>query len=161
LDNTHLVRFIRYFYITFVLVGIDNCVFAQGHASAGTNSAVSANITEPVGISKSVISNNASGARIISFIVETKPIGAHKTQGGSITLPIYTGVMTVAFFPISSFEGYTFTVLIPSSPLIIHAGTTEMQVISLTSEPVLGTDPDMIAGVFVSVSPLNVIVNYN
>jgi hypothetical protein len=136
-------------------------VFAQGNASASVNSAVSVNITEPVGISKSINSFYGNGAVIFSFTVKILPTGNDKIKGGSITLPYTTGVITAAFFPISGFEGYTFTVLFPSSPLLFHQGTTEMLVTSLTNEPALGTDPEMIAGVFVSVSPLNVTVNYN
>lgn len=135
--------------------------FAQGNASASINSSVSARITEPVGISKSIHSFYGSGAVIFSFTVEITPTGHNKGFGGSITLPVTTGVITAAFFPISGFEGYTFTVFLPSSPLMIHSGTNEMLVTSLSSEQALGTDPEMIAGVFVSVTPTNVMVNYN
>jgi hypothetical protein len=152
-------------YACFLFILLMGCLhtgsFAQGNASASINSPVSATITEPIGISKSVHSFYGSGAVIFSFTVEITPTGGHKGFGGSITLPVTTGVITAAFFPISGFEGYTFTVFLPSSPLMIHNGTNEMLVTSLTSERALGTDPEMIAGVFVSVTPTNVMVNYN
>jgi|WetSurMetagenome_2_1015567.scaffolds.fasta_scaffold55860_3 hypothetical protein len=162
MTNNNLVRI----YSSFLFILLVGCFhtgsFAQGNASASINSPVSARITEPIGISKSIHSFYGSGAVIFSFIVEITPNhGGQKGFGGSITLPVTTGVITAAFFPISGFEGYTFTVFLPSSPLMIHNGTNEMLVTSLTSEPALGTDPDMIAGVFVSVTPTNVIVNYN
>ena len=156
-----LVRVYACFLFILLLGCLHTGSFAQGNASASINSPVSARITEPVGISKSVHSFYGSGAVIFSFIVEITPSGGRKGFGGSITLPFTTGVITAAFFPISGFEGYTFTVFLPSSPLMIHNGTNEMLVTALTSEPALGTDPEMIAGVFVSVTPTNVIVNYN
>jgi hypothetical protein len=159
--NNNLVRISIFFFFGLLLGCLHTHSFAQGNASATIISPVSARITEPVGISKSIHSFYGSGAVIFSFTVEITPTGGSKGFGGSITLPVTTGVITAAFFPISGFEGYTFTVFLPSSPLMIHNGTNEMLVTSLTSEQALGTDPEMIAGVFVSVTPTNVMVNYN
>jgi hypothetical protein len=158
---SHLNRVLLSVFLVLVSGSLNSGCFAQGNASVSLNTTVSANIAEPVGISKSINSFYGSGAVIFSFIVEVQPTGIHQVSAGDIVLPSATGVITAAFFPISGFDGYTFTVLLPSSPLLIHKGTTEMQVTSLTSESALGTDPDMIAGVFVSVTPMNVIVNYN
>lgn len=159
--NNNLVRIYACFLFILLLGCLHTGSFAQGNASAIINSPVSARITEPVGISKSIHSYYGNGAVIFSFIVEITPSDGQKGFGGSITLPVTTGVITAAFFPISGFEGYTFTVFLPSSPLMIHNGTNEMLVTSLTSEQALGADLEMIAGVFVSVTPTNVIVNYN
>jgi hypothetical protein len=148
-----------------ILILVLGCVtsksFAQGNASASLGTSVSAKIAEPVGISKSINSFYGSGAVIFSFNVEIQPTDIHHRVSDEISLPPTNGVITAAFFPFSGFDGYTFTVAFPSSPLLIQKGTTEMTVTSVTSEPALGTDPEMIAGVFVSVTPMNVIVNYN
>jgi hypothetical protein len=161
MDNNRLARRVLFFFLVMSGVCFHTGLFAQGNASASVNTTVSARITEPVGISKSINSFYGSGAVILSFSVEVQPSGIHQVIDGDIILPPTTGVITAAFFPMSGFEGYSFTLLLPSSPLMVHKGTTEMLVTSVTNEKRLGTDPDLIAGVFVSVTPTNVIVNYN
>jgi hypothetical protein len=158
-----LIRFNQYFSLILLLVCSDSWVFAQENKSpAVVGTTVSANIVEQVSFSKTFNSTYGSGALIFSFDVETTPSSKiHSNRRGSLSLFSNTGVITAAFFTFSGNEGYSFTVLFPPSPLLIHKGATELQVTSITSNPALGTDPKMIAGVYVSITPMNVTVNYN
>ena len=144
--------------ISFLLVlsGLSFSVFSQGTSMAVANAGASATVIEPV----SVTSDLGNGTIIFAGTVLLTPVQAH-AKSGSISLPVSTGSFTGAFFNIAGTAGYTFTINVSSSPLIIHNGANTLKITSFNSEPALIAGPDMIAGVYVSYTPLNVTVNYN
>jgi hypothetical protein len=144
--------------ILLVLNLLSSCIFSQGStfAVATVNSSASANIIEP----GSITSDLGNGFLMIAGTVELTPIRTHG-RSGSLTLPVTSGSITVAFFNVSGSPGYTFTINIPASPLTVHNGPSTMKVTSFRSEPALNAGPDMIAGVYVSVTPMDITVNYN
>jgi hypothetical protein len=142
--------------ILLILIGLSFSGFSQGSAIAVANSSVNATIVEP----GSITSDLGNGIVIFAGTVILTPVRAH-IRSGSLSLPVSTGSFTGAFFCVSGSTGYNFTIDVPSSPLSINAGTTSMKITSFTSEPALNARSEMIAGVYVSVTPLDVTVNYN
>jgi hypothetical protein len=143
----------KIFIILLLLSGLSFSVFSQGTDIAVANASASATIVEPSSITGNL-------AIIIAGTVVLTPSMAHE-KSGSLYLPFATGTFTAASFYIPGSEGSTLTVHVPSSPLIIRHGSITMKVTSFNSDPALNESPDMIAGVYVSVTPLYVTINYN
>jgi hypothetical protein len=147
----------KIFIILLVLSGLSFSVFSQGSAMAVAIPRVSATIVEP----GTITSNFGDGVVIFAGTVILTPVRGH-TKTSSLSLPVSTGSFTGAFFCVAGTNtGYNFTIDVPSSPVSINNGGTSMKITSFTSEPALNARSDMIAGVFVSVTPLDVTVNYN
>jgi len=139
-----------------LLIFCNPCIFAQ----TTRYSSVSSTIINPVSISKNVNSEFGNVAVIISGIIEMSPV--KKTNHlDDIVLPVSTGTFTAATYYYSGNSGYSFTVSSPASPLIIRNGASSMNVISFDSFPVQSESSGAIAGVYISVSPSRVTVNYN
>jgi hypothetical protein len=142
--------------ILLVLLGFSFSVFSQGSAIAVASPRVSATIVEP----GSITSDQGDGIVIFAGTVILTPLRSH-VRSATLSLPVATGSFTGAFFCVSGSTGYNFTIDVPSSPLTINNGPNSMRITSFTSEPALSARSDMIAGVYVSVTPLDVTVNYN
>jgi hypothetical protein len=146
----------KYLVSIFLMSAIWFSSFSQNAAT----SSISATIVEPVGISKSVESDYGNVAIIVAWNVEMAPVEGAPFSSG-ISLPASTGTFTAASFYLSGKASYSYTIALPSEPVIVNGGKKNLRVASFTSESNLNASPGMIAGVFVSVSPFNVTVNYN
>ncbi|MEI7662214.1 MAG: DUF4402 domain-containing protein [Bacteroidota bacterium] len=148
----------KFFLFLVALCGLSFASFSQIIEEASAN--VSASIVEPVSISKTVNSDFGNVAIIFAGRVEMAPAGS-LSRAGNIILPISTGTFTAATFNFAGTAGYSYSVSFPTSPVIIENGTNSMKVTSFTSDLVVGSGTNLIAGVYVSVTPSNVMVNYN
>jgi hypothetical protein len=145
------------FFLILFIAGCESVSFAQ---SASTYTSVSATIINPITISKNINSEFGNVAVIVSGVIELSP--ADKNQHhGEIVLPVSSGTFTAASFYFTGKEGYGFTVSSPATPLVISNGQTDMHVKSFDSAPVQNEGSGMISGVYISVSPSRVTVNYN
>jgi hypothetical protein len=133
--------------------GID--CFAQ---NASSNA--SATIINPVSISKNVNSEFGNVAVIVSGTIEMSQVNKGSSKG-NISLPASSGTFTAASYYFTGREGYSFTVSTPTSPLIVKNGQNLLHVVSFESSPVQNENSGSIAGVYISVSPSRVTVNYN
>ena len=147
---------LKIFTILLVLSGLSFSVFSQGESMALATAGVSATIVEP----GSITTDLGNGTLILAGQVVVTPVRAHG-KSASLNLPVATGSFTAAFFSVAGNTGYTITINVPSSPLTFYNGANSMTITSFTSEPSLNAGSDMIAGVYVSASPLKVTVNYN
>jgi hypothetical protein len=84
-----------------------------------------------------------------------------RSKAGNVKLPVTYGTFTIASFYNTGATGYNYTITVPSEPLTIVSGTRRMKFNSFDSDPTLGSGPGLAAGVFVTVTPFNVTVNYN
>jgi hypothetical protein len=133
-------------------------VFSQSIKS--TAAQISATIVEPVSMLKTDNTNFGHVAIILAGYVKMIPV-ASRSRKGNIVLPVSSGTFTAATYDISGTSGYSYTFSFPPAPMIFNNGTNLMQVASLDTSPAQNSDSDLIAGVFVSVTPGNVIVSYN
>lgn len=158
-----------------VLGGISTNVSAQATASA----TATATIVTPISITKNVDMNfgNIAVQASTGGTVELSPGGVRIASGG-VTLPVNNGTVTAASFTINGSGNYTYSITLPSSPLIITSGANTMTVDAFTSSPsaigtltagtqtltvgatlnVAAAEP---AGTYTSTTPFDVTVNYN
>jgi hypothetical protein len=124
------------------------------------NMRASASVVQPITINKAVDLNSESVAIIIAGSVELVPT---ESQGSatSIMVPVTTGTFTAASFFLSGTTAYTYKVSVPASPVEVKSGGRDFVVRSFDSDPILNKDSDLLAGVHVMVSSMNVTVNYN
>jgi hypothetical protein len=144
-------------FLTFIFTWNISCLFSQ-ISSAVTP--VSATVVEPITITKSVALNFESVAIIIAGSVELVPLDA-RGSSATINLPVTSGTFTAASFVVAGSTAYTYKITVPSSPVEVAQGKDKLIVRSFDSDPILNPDSELLAGVFVSVSPMNVTVNYN
>ncbi len=131
------------------------------HAQSGSGSTrASASVVEPITVTKSIDLNFESVAIIIAGSVEVVS-SSRKGSTASIALPVSTGTFTAASFILSNSTAYTYKVTVPDSPIEVTDGKSTMTIRSFDSDPIIDTESGLYAGVFVSVSPMNVTVNYN
>jgi hypothetical protein len=142
--------------ILLFLGGLSFSVYSQGSAIAVATAGVSATIVEP-GI---IPSDAGNGVVIVSASLVLAPVKT-RLSSGCLSLPIRTGSFTGVFFCVSGNEGYTFSINVPSTPMTVMNGTNVMEITSFTTESALNARSEKIAGVYVSVSPFDVTVNYN
>jgi hypothetical protein len=121
---------------------------------------VSATIVETGSMSKTINTDFGNVSIVLSAFVKMAPVGTHPSHGG-IVLPVASGTFTAAVYDFTGSSGSTYSVSYPVTPIIIKTGTQELQVTQFTSDPARNAGSDLIAGVFVSVTPSNVTVNYN
>jgi hypothetical protein len=133
-------------------------VFAQ--INELTSAKVSANIVETGSMAKTINTDFGNVVIVLSAFVKTAPIGVRQTKGG-IVLPVTSGTFTAAVYDYTGTSGTTYTISYPKSPIIIKSGYDELEVTDFTSDPAQNAGSELIAGVFVSISPANVTVNYN
>lgn len=169
-------NFTKVFAIAIAMFGFATSSFAQETASA----TASATIVTPIAITKTVDMNfgNVAVQSTTDGTVILAPAST-RTYTGGVTLPATAGTVTAASFTIDGEDAYTYVITLPSTDhQITYATTNHMQVNSFTSNPsatgaltagtqtltvgatlnVIGAQP---AGLYVSDSPFDVIVNYN
>ncbi len=132
-------------------------VYSQ-EGSSGTR--ISATVVEPITVTKSVDLNFESVAIIIAGSVELVPSSASAVMS-DIILPVSTGTFTAASFVVAGTTAYSYKITVPPSPMEVPNGNSKLIVRSFDSDPILNPETELLAGVFVSVSPMNVTVNYN
>ena len=132
--------------------------FSQVTATSGA--AITATVVKQVGVTKTVDSEYGNGAIILTGTVKLTPVKT-QTKNGNIVLPVSSGTFTATTYYFTGTQGYTYTVLYPASPMIIDNGAEPLQVDSFASEPARDAGSDLIAGVFISVTPANVTISYN
>ena len=147
----------KIFFVTFILLtGSFLNLTAQTKGSAS----IGATITEPIIQTKSVEINFGIVAVIIAGEVGFMPVGK-APENPNIVLPFITGIFTAASFFNEGSSAHAFTIGVPSSPLEIKSGANNLVVNSFSSDPIVRSESGLVAGVFVSVTPFNVTVNYN
>ncbi len=139
-----------------LLFGISVSAYTQSSASAN----VKATVVEAVSVSKSVDSDFGNVAVILAGTVTMTPAKL-KGKKGDLVLPVTSGTYTAAAYYMSGTAGYTYTISLPSAPVTIRKGTDFLKVSSFASDPTQGSGSSLSAGVFVSITPFNVMVNYN
>ena len=146
----------KIFFAFIILNGLSVNMFSQASSSAS----VRATVIEPVTITKTVDMNFEVVAIIIAGTVEMVP-GRVNSGKSAIMLPVSTGTFTAASFVTEGTAAYTYTITVPPSPLEIKSGDNTMIVNSFRSDPLINSGTGLVAGVYVSVTPFNVTVNYN
>lgn len=144
-------------FIIFIFLLSISSVFSQQDAAMVTQA--SATVVEPITVTKSVALNFESVAIIIAGSVELTPLNS-KSKPADIVLPV-SGTFTAASFIFPGETAYTYKITVPKTPMEVTRGNDKMIVRSFDSDPILNPDSELLAGVFVSVSPMNVTVNYN
>jgi hypothetical protein len=162
---------------TCALIGFASAANAQATASA----TASATIITPITITKTVdldFGNVAVSAT--SGTVTMAPAGT-RTPNGGVTLPAVAGTPAAAAFDVTGEASYTYAITLPSAPLTITSGSNTMTVDQFTSNPsatgtlsagtpgtetinvgaTLNVGASQAAGVYISLTPFDVTVNYN
>jgi hypothetical protein len=146
----------KIFFTFLILSGFHVKLFSQ----ATSSSSVGATIVEPIIQTKNVGINFSVGAIIFAGTVMMVPSGVHPGTP-NITLPVTEGLFTAAAFVVEGTAGYAYTITVPSSPLEIKNGNNTLIVDSFIRDPILNAETGLFSGVYVSVTPFNVTVNYN
>jgi hypothetical protein len=148
----HLGRFT--FWVLLFLLGCQDFLAAQ----VTEHSSAAAYIINPVSIPRNVNSEFGNVAVIVSGTIELAPaVAGHP----GISLPVTTGTFTAAAFYFAGPEGYGINISTPPKPLIVNENKHPFLVSSFVSNPIQNQLNGMINGVFISVSPSKVTVNYN
>ena len=166
---------IRCFILAILVVGISMSTFAQVSATAN----VTATLVTPIEISKEIDMNfgNVAVSSSAGTVVLT-PSGSRSLTGG-VTLPMVAGTVTAAVFYISGTPDYAYSITLPSADLTLSNGTDNMSVNVFASNPAstgilsasglqelnvgatLNVGASQPNGVYTSVNPFDVTVNYN
>lgn len=133
---------------------------SEGQIRDLSGAKVTATIVETGSMAKTINTDFGNVAIVLSAFVKMAPVGIQKAKGG-IVLPVSTGTFTAAVYDYTGAGGSTYSISYPTSPIIIHSGSQAMRVDSFVSDTARNAGSELIAGVFVSVSPANVTVNYN
>lgn len=149
--------FFQYLVIFIMLSLLSSNAFSQRIVSESAG--ISATIIESRSMAKTINTDFGNVAIILSAFVKMAPIGTRQT--GGIVLPVSSGTFTAVIYDYTGNSGITYSVSYPTTPIIIKNGQEDLQVDSFTSDPARNSGSDLIAGVFVSVTPANVTVNYN
>ena len=131
-------------------------IFAQFGLSTSN---VGATVVNPIVVTKSVVVNFDNVAVILAGSVELIPSSALKSSS-NIVLPVTTGTFTAATFVVGGTTAYSYKITVPPAAVEVASGKDKYVVSKFESEMLI-TEPGALAGIFVSVSPMNVIVNYN
>ena len=150
--------FLEYFLLFMILSAFSSKMFAQVTETRGA--AAAATIIDHGSMSKTINTDFGNVSIILSAFVKMAPVNPNSTKGG-IVLPVSSGTFTAAIYDFTGTEGLTYSVSYPTNPIIIKTGQNEMQVGSFESMPARNPASKLIAGVFVSITPSNVTVNYN
>jgi hypothetical protein len=146
----------KFLFICLFLVILSIRVNAQATSSASAR----ATIVEPVTITKAAETSMGTVAIIIAGTIEVIPA---KIPRGipNINLPVNTGTFTAATFMVEGNASYAYTITVPSSPLEVKSSNGPLVVNSFISDPNINSSSGLSSGVYVSVTPLNLTVNYN
>ena len=160
------------------LIGFSTATFAQATATASA----SANIIQPITITKTVDMNfgNVAVSATIPGTAILTPAGTRTTGGsGGVTLPATTGTVSAASFTVAGQAGYTYAITLPVSCTISDGATHSMTVDNFTSSPTstgvlssggtetlnvgatLNVAAGQAAGLYTNATGVPVTVNYN
>ena len=136
--------------------------WVNAFTQASSTASASATLVEPITITKSIdkIAGGDGEVIIISAKVVMTSVG-NSSKVNKINLPATSGLFTAASFSFSGLSGYSYAFTVPSVPTIFKNGSKMMEIESSFDDSTLNAGKDMVAGVFVSVTPYNVTVNYN
>jgi len=164
-----------------ILAALVMMVSASGvHAQATANATATATIVTPISITKTVDMNfgNISVDPATGGTTILTPAGSRSSTGG-VTLPVTTGTVAAASFDVAGEPAYTYAITLPAGALTISSGANSMLVSAFTSTPsstgtldvsgaqtvTVGATLNVAAGqgsgVYTSVAPFDVTVNYN
>jgi hypothetical protein len=129
--------------------------------SATTSANVSATISRPLFYNKTYDTEEGSMFMVVGALLEITTSTKSASGKGSIMLPISTASFTAAIFNLKESSGLTYNITVPDTPLTFRSGTKTMKVTSMTLDPYLSGENGMTAGIYVSVTPFDVTVNYN
>jgi len=161
-------------FFTLLLIGFPANAFAQTTAAASTT----VTIVTPIGITKSV--DMVFGNIAITTASGTVVLGTDgtRTPNGSVTLPSAAGTVTPASFSVTGSGSYTYTISLPSSPIVLSGTTGGVTVSAFVSNPAstgaltagtqtvhvgatLNIPASTAADTYKNISGLHVTVNYN
>ena len=118
-------------YFALLLIGFPANAFAQSTAAAST----AVTIVTPIGITKSVdmafgniATTTASGTVVLG-------IDGTRTPNGGVTLPSAAGTVTAASFSVTGSGSYTYSISLPSSPIVLNGTTNGVTVDAFVSNP--------------------------
>ena len=169
---------LKIFAIATILFSLSAGSYAQVTGSAGA----SATVVTPISITKEVDMEfgNLAVQPLTGGTCVMLPNGSRTATAG-VTLPVVTGGPTAASFTVTGMPTYTYSIILPSTPLTItrQTGTETMAISLFTSSPtptgVIGAggtqtltvgatvtvNAGQVAGHYVAGTPFNVTVNYN
>lgn len=158
-----------------ILVGFGVRSYGQASATA----TATATIVTPISITKNVDMNFGNISATNAGTVVLVPTGT-RTNSGGVTLPATAGTVSAAEFNVSGSAGFTFSVSLPQTDLVLTnaTGNQTMTVNTFTSTPsstgtltsgatslkvgaTLNVKSGQAAGVYTNAAGFNVIVNYN
>ncbi len=118
-------------YFALFLIGFSTNTLAQAIATAS----IAVTIVTPIGITKAVdmvfgniATTTASGTVILG------PDGT-RTPNGGVTLPASAGTVTAASFAVTGSGSYTYTISLPSSPIVLNGTTDGVTIGAFVSNP--------------------------
>ena len=118
-------------YFALLLIGFPVTAFAQATVAANTT----VTIVTPIGITKSVdmvFGNIATTAASGTVVLGTD---GTRTPNGGVTLPSAAGTVTAASFSVTGSGSYTYTISLPSSPIVLSGATNGVTVGAFVSNP--------------------------
>ena len=161
--------------IAIIVLGFSGVSFGQEKANATS----SATIVTPISIVK-VNNMNFGNVAVQSTTAGTVVLtpASSRTATAGVTLPATIGTVSAASFTVAGTAGYTYSITLPITALTITSGSNTMTVTSFTSTPTptgiltggtqtlsvgatLNVGAAQAAGLYVSATPFDVIVNYN
>ncbi len=149
-------RMAKTVFLTLLFTSGVSCVFSQVHSGAHAK----ATVIEPITDTKPVDLNFTSMSIVIAGSVELVYKDVLKSSS-TITLPVTMGTFTALSYVVSGTTAYTYKITVPSTPMEVAIGNRTLVARSLDTDPMLYANDELLAGVFVSFSPMNVTVNYN
>jgi len=167
----------KLFILFIAVVGFGVSTYAQVDATASST----ATIVTPIAITKTVDMNfgNVSVNGSLGTVV-LAPAGTRSTTGG-VTTPATVGTVTAASFDITGQASYTYSITLPAAPVTLtHTNAVNtMTASTFTSSPTptgtlsvggtqtitvgatLNVAGSQLAGVYATLTPFTVTVNYN
>lgn len=167
------------FVLLLLIAASSTSLFSQAEASA--TATATAEIIQAIEISKTADMNfgNIAVSATVGGSVTLAPDGS-RTPFGGVTLPASAGTVTAASFLVTGVPEYAYSITLPTGHTIVHTTTTdEMELEDFTSDPeddgeldgageqVVNVGATLLitagqaAGVYTSVTPFTVTVNYN
>ena len=146
----------KVFFTVIVLSFFISRAFPQTFSTAR----IAATVVEPIRYTNSLDLNFASMSIIVAGSVELITKDVHTTSA-NITLPVTMGTFTAMSYVVSGATAYTYKISVPLNPIEVPYEGNTLIANSLDTDPMLYSESELIAGVFVSFSPKNVTVNYN
>lgn len=146
----------KQFFFTFIFFLSIYCAFSQSTSRARA----SATVVESTMITKSIDLNFASMRIVVAGSVEMVPKDVRESSS-NITLPVTMATFTAVSYIVSGTTAYTCKITVPAAPMEVKYGNRTLIARSLDTDPMLYSESDLLAGVYISFSPMNVMVNYN